>query len=204
MPSIATALTAGKWASDARIYGTNSNAHVIQKYNGLVEIVINNYDDGQHPIHIHGHQVQIVSKRSNIFGSGDPEKRSTSLSTPSMSTRWRSASPEARSASKVSMRAIPIRRDTWTLAPLGQTIIRYKADNPGIWLFHCHMEWHVEAGLAALMVEVPEMMQQSQTMAGVDQLCGPQNISVAGNAVGNTQDWFDLTGEVTVPPINHG
>jgi iron transport multicopper oxidase len=25
------------------------------------------------------------------------------------------------------------------------TTIRFQADNPGVWFFHCHMEWHLVA-----------------------------------------------------------
>jgi len=47
------------------------------------------------------------------------------------------------------MPAIPMRRDTWMLAPLGYTVIRFRADNPGVWFFHCHMDWHNIAGLSS-------------------------------------------------------
>jgi hypothetical protein len=29
----------------------------------------------------------------------------------------------------------------------GYTLIRFIADNPGAWAFHCHISWHMEAGL---------------------------------------------------------
>ncbi|EHK98875.1 putative Iron transport multicopper oxidase FET3 [Glarea lozoyensis 74030] len=33
--------------------------------------------------------------------------------------------------------AIPMRRDTLVLHPDGNLVIRFKANNPGVWLFHC-------------------------------------------------------------------
>ncbi|KAI8844847.1 multicopper oxidase-domain-containing protein [Chytridium lagenaria] len=33
------------------------------------------------------------------------------------------------------------------------TVIRFVADNPGVWFFHCHIEWHIQAGLAMAFVE---------------------------------------------------
>jgi len=45
------------------------------------------------------------------------------------------------------MPAIPMRRDTWMLAANGYTVIRFKANNPGVWFFHCHMDWHNIAGI---------------------------------------------------------
>lgn len=29
-------------------------------------------------------------------------------------------------------------------------------DNPGVWLFHCHVDWHLETGLAIVFAEAPE------------------------------------------------
>jgi hypothetical protein len=38
--------------------------------------------------------------------------------------------------------ANPVRRDTVTVPAQGWTVIRFRADNPGVWMFHCHIEWH--------------------------------------------------------------
>ena len=48
----------------------------------------------------------------------------------------------------------PMRRDTFLLYPESHIVLRFRSDNPGIWLFHCHIEWHVDAGLIATMVTV--------------------------------------------------
>lgn len=39
-------------------------------------------------------------------------------------------------------------KDTVTVPDGGYTIIRFVADNPGYWLFHCHIEFHAEIGMA--------------------------------------------------------
>eukprot|EP01037_Dinobryon_pediforme_P018622 gene18622-18913_t len=31
-------------------------------------------------------------------------------------------------------------------------------DNPGVWFFHCHIDWHVAAGLGANIIEAPELI----------------------------------------------
>lgn len=49
----------------------------------------------------------------------------------------------------------PPRRDVVTTGP-GTTTIRFKADNPAPWILHCHIEWHLEGGLAVVFVEDPE------------------------------------------------
>lgn len=35
-----------------------------------------------------------------------------------------------------------------TLKPCGFTVIRFVANNPGAWFFHCHIDWHLEMGMA--------------------------------------------------------
>lgn len=42
-------------------------------------------------------------------------------------------------------------KDTVTVPDGGYTIIRFVANNPGFWLFHCHIEFHVEVGMALVL-----------------------------------------------------
>ena len=37
----------------------------------------------------------------------------------------------------------PILRDIVSVPPLGWAVIRFVADNPGVWLIHCHNDWHM-------------------------------------------------------------
>ena len=53
----------------------------------------------------------------------------------------------------VPMPKIPVKRDTWMLAAQGYTVIRFRANNPGVWFFHCHMDWHNIAGSSPLPLE---------------------------------------------------
>lgn len=72
---------------------------------------------------------------------------------------------------------------------------------PGVWLFHCHVEWHMQAGLAATFVEAPaELHKIMEAKIPEDHLavCGAAaagGVPTAGNAAGNTLDWLDLRGE---------
>ncbi|KAJ7599678.1 laccase [Mycena floridula] len=52
----------------------------------------------------------------------------------------------------------PPRRDVIGVG--GSTvIIRFKADNPGPWFLHCHIDWHLLAGLAVVFAETPREQQ---------------------------------------------
>ncbi|TFK35101.1 Cu-oxidase-domain-containing protein [Crucibulum laeve] len=44
----------------------------------------------------------------------------------------------------------PIRRDVVAVGAAGTTV-RFVTDNPGPWFFHCHIFWHMQAGLATVM-----------------------------------------------------
>ncbi|KAJ6481988.1 laccase 17, partial [Mycena sanguinolenta] len=48
----------------------------------------------------------------------------------------------------------PPRRDVVGVEQ-GGVIIRFRADNPGPWFLHCHIDWHLEAGLAVVFAEAP-------------------------------------------------
>nr|AFA35114.1 laccase [Flammulina velutipes] len=43
----------------------------------------------------------------------------------------------------------------------GSTVrIRFRADNPGPWFLHCHIDWHLEAGLAVVFAEAPQEQRE--------------------------------------------
>lgn len=115
VPTLYTVLTAGEQATDPQVYGTYSHSFVLEK-DQIVDIIVNNIDPGRHPFHLHGHNFQAL---------------------------WRSeeeAGPFADSnVTEADFPAIPMRRDTFVLYPDGNIVLRFKADNPGVWLFHCHI-----------------------------------------------------------------
>lgn len=160
------------------IYGPNTNAFILGK-NQVIEIVLNNNDPGKHPFHLHGHNFQAVV---------------------------RSAANASSYVGNETLPAVPMRRDTFMVQPNGNIVLRFRADNPGVWLFHCHVEWHVVSGLVATMIEAPEDLQKSLTIPE-DHLeaCKAQNIPIAGNAAGNTKNLLDLNGAARSPgPLPSG
>ena len=42
--------------------------------------------------------------------------------------------------------AAAVRKDTVIIPDGGYAILRFYTGNPGVWLFHCHLAFHVEAG----------------------------------------------------------
>ena len=46
-----------------------------------------------------------------------------------------------------------MRRDVAMLPSNGYLVMAFKTDNPGAWLMHCHIAWHVSEGLAVQFLE---------------------------------------------------
>nr|XP_045603406.1 laccase-6-like [Procambarus clarkii] len=44
-----------------------------------------------------------------------------------------------------------VKKDSVTIPDGGYTVIRFTADNPGWWLMHCHLTFHSELGMAAVL-----------------------------------------------------
>ena len=58
----------------------------------------------------------------------------------------------------------PVRRDVTMLPAGGWLLLAFKTDNPGAWLFHCHIAWHVSGGLSVDFLERPaDLAQQIST-----------------------------------------
>lgn len=107
----------------------------------VVDIVVKNGDAGKHPLyvlfltppgamslnflphsHIHGHKFQVVN-RGDDYTSND-----TTLNPPLKEGQ-----------------ANPISRDTIQILSMHSATLRFVADNPGAWLFHCHIDWHLSS-----------------------------------------------------------
>lgn len=173
VPTLMTALSAGENATNVAIYGSNTNTFVLQP-NEVVEIVLNNLDPGKHPFHLHGHNFQVVYRLPE--GTDDEPIQYDA-----------DALPE--------FREHPMVRDTVEVLPNGYIVIRFRSNNPGVWFFHCHVDWHLEQGLAIVLVEAPTHLKDQVLPQDHLDACAALNITTVGNAVGNSVDWLDLTGE---------
>lgn len=80
-----------------------------------------------HPIHLHGHDFYVLGSGSGTF-----------------------------SDSSTLTYSMPTRRDVAMLPAVGYLVIAFKTDNPGAWLMHCHIAWHVGEGLSLQFLERPD------------------------------------------------
>ncbi|KAI0824829.1 Fet3 protein [Trametes gibbosa] len=179
VPSIISELTLGENATVAEAYGINT--FVVDHLN-VFDIVLKNGDAGKHPFHLHGHNMQLVG-RSQDYTSDDPE----------LNPPLNESQPN------------PMRRDTVQVPSMNSVTLRVVADNPGAWFFHCHIEWHLEVGLAVVLLEAPLIAQQRDTIPQyVYDQCATLGQPTSGNAVGRASA-TDLTGLPSGPfPQNNG
>ncbi|KAK0612088.1 laccase [Immersiella caudata] len=89
-----------------------------------------------HPFHLHGHDFVVLGRSPDA--------------TPASQTRY--VFQEAIDKWRLNG-ANPIRRDVAMLPAKGWLLIAFKTNNPGAWLMHCHIAWHVSHGLSVDFLE---------------------------------------------------
>ncbi|KAJ5088689.1 hypothetical protein N7456_012305 [Penicillium angulare] len=113
-----------------------------------VDLVVNNLDEGSHPFHLHGHHFYIMTVQKPFgWGSYNPFKDSFPPGLEQVQSRNTddSSTVQPYDLSRVAL------RDTVQIPSRGYAVLRFRADNPGIWLFHCHVLWHHATGMAMLV-----------------------------------------------------
>jgi laccase len=85
-----------------------------------------------HPIHLHGHYFRVLGSLAN---STFPTNMSITDVATSMSD-----SPVGMA---LNTNSTAPRRDSAHLPEAGWLAIRFVADNPGVWLLHCHINSHL-------------------------------------------------------------
>ncbi len=109
----------------------DSDREMVIQIEGIqtIDILIDNFDDGNHPMHLHGYKYFVLAQGKGYL---DPHLYETmNLSN-------------------------PLRRDTASAGAFGWILIRLVTDNPGLWAFHCHISWHTEAGLLMQFLTRPQ------------------------------------------------
>ncbi|KAH6805957.1 laccase 8 [Perilla frutescens var. frutescens] len=101
------------------------------KFNATVEVVFQNtalLSSDDHPMHLHGFNFHVLGQG---FGNYNFETDSKTLNLVN-----------------------PQERNTVVVPTGGWVLIRFRANNPGVWFIHCHIDAHVPWGLAnAFVVE---------------------------------------------------
>lgn len=100
------------------------------KLGSIVELILIDVDDSMtHPFHLHGHKFYVMEegifkelvRPSDILKNGIPPLNET-----------RNENPP--------------HKDSILIPNPGYLKLKFRADNPGFWLGHCHFEWHLAIG----------------------------------------------------------
>ncbi|KAL0783814.1 hypothetical protein Bca101_000059 [Brassica carinata] len=99
------------------------------KFNSTVEIIVQNtgiISPESHPMHLHGFNFYVLGYG---FGNYDPilHARNLNLVNPQM-------------------------HNTVGVPPGGWVVLRFIANNPGTWMFHCHMDAHLPYGIIMVFI----------------------------------------------------
>ncbi|CAK7217218.1 hypothetical protein SCUCBS95973_003071 [Sporothrix curviconia] len=97
-----------------------------------VELTINNIDTQGHPFHLHGFDFYVVGSHEGLGGWDYYNP---------FFVPWKPPRGGPMNT------ANPVKRDTVYVPPYGYVILRFRADNPGLWVLHCHILWHQASGM---------------------------------------------------------
>lgn len=121
-------------------------AHVYHiQLGALVDVMI--YDerplqDLNHPFHLHGYSfcVMYAGQFVNALNKNDITNKDVMKEMEAHMTRLQNGYYTHCSP-----------KDTVIVPNTGFTILRFKADNPGWWFFHCHFSWHTATGMNVVL-----------------------------------------------------
>lgn len=132
--------------------------HVLRvNLDSVVEIILVDEGfayDANHPFHLHGYQFRVIAMER--IGENVTVDKVKAL--------------DKKGAIRRNLDHAPL-KDTVTVPDGGYTVVRFYANNPGYWLFHCHIEFHAEVGMS-LIFKVGEHK---------DMLPVPRNFPLCGN-----------------------
>lgn len=100
-------------------------------FNTTVDVILQNANalaantSEIHPWHLHGHDFWVLG-----YGEGRFSDKENNLNLKN-----------------------PPLRNTAVIFPFGWTALRFVADNPGVWAFHCHIEPHLHMGMGVVFAE---------------------------------------------------
>lgn len=121
--------------------------------NTSIRIVVYNFVPAAHPMHLHGHNFWVLAEGQGFWDG----------------TVTNPTNPQRRD--------VQLLRNADATTPLtkpGYLVLEFNADNPGVWPMHCHIAWHVSAGLYINVMERPDLIALNSNIAAVmPQTCVP-------------------------------
>jgi FtsP/CotA-like multicopper oxidase with cupredoxin domain len=143
-----------------------------------IDFILQNFDEGNHPFHLHGHQSWVLASGHGYFPGYE---------TLNMRGQGRGLVDEANRT----VIENPVRRDVATVEAFGWLLLRVRLDNPGAWFFHCHMLWHGESGMAMQIVARADDLETMGVGKEGRELCEAPREEMLKGATPDDSVWFD-------------
>jgi hypothetical protein len=163
------------------------------KKGAIVQIIIQNRValNGiceQHPWHIHGYDFWLVGNGEGQYNQDTDSKKLNTSNVVQVDTvvNYPSQYDDPRDNPRNSGHSEDINK------PCGWTAVRFNASNPGLWIFHCHMEWHLGLGMAVVFdVESKSLWSQKNGLPDDYGYCGQITDKTANPWVDKSEDSND-------------
>ncbi|CAF1097119.1 unnamed protein product [Rotaria sordida] len=132
---------------------------IVAQYNDIVELILINHDDDQHPLHLHGSYFHIVELGLAQLNSTTGQIKTDNPNVYCNEHAQCSCTKANGACEKNNMRLV---KDTVQLPKGGYMRVRFRATNPGVWLFHCHTEPHLDRGMSINIHVAEDQIFQSK------------------------------------------
>ncbi|XP_033761221.1 L-ascorbate oxidase-like [Pecten maximus] len=135
------------------------------QYGKVYQFTLTNLGNGKgwsHPVHLHGHSFYVMKMgfgqyNSNGFLNGSTPDISCDIGSKGFCNKpvWANTTWNGGNIPGLVLDR-PAQKDTVIVPTHGYVVIRFKADNPGAWFFHCHIDIHNTNGMGMAIVESPD------------------------------------------------
>ncbi|KAJ3573559.1 hypothetical protein NPX13_g4657 [Xylaria arbuscula] len=123
-----------------------------------VDVILQNMDENSHPFHLHGTKMWVLGQGHGYFPGYE-------------ALGFQPDGKGLLDSANTTMIRNPLKRDTITAEGYGWVLLRFVADNPGAWLFHCHVIWHSEAGMGMQFISRLDDLRDMQVPEEARSLC---------------------------------
>nr|XP_034324480.1 laccase-10-like [Crassostrea gigas] len=129
----------------------------------VYQFVITNIGNGRgwsHPIHLHGHYFYVMKMGFGRYNKNTGKLLASTTDIECIGTKsycnkakWSNSSWATGNNIPGLQLKYPPEKDTIIVPTGGYVVIRFKANNPGAWFFHCHIDLHNTNGMGMVLLE---------------------------------------------------
>lgn len=141
----------GMYKVNDKTFGEYLKDPIKLKGGQITEIIINSVDHMRHPWHLHGQPFQVVS-----IGTGHEGPLRAESPNNSAGRKYNQDLQLWRQTKRT-----PMTRDSINIPGSSYAALRIKADAPGLWLLHCHVDWHIAKGLGVVLQVLPQLSDET-------------------------------------------